>query len=286
VIKQRSEEWFKQRVGRITGSRVGAILGVNPWETNSDALRAMVREYHGAESEFKGNVATEYGTANEHNVQWAYELAMGETVEECGFYPYEDWLGASPDGLVGKDGLVEFKAPFSLRNGGKFKTLAEQPYYYAQVQIEMLCAEREWCDFVQWSPELPLSVERVYVDYDWLSENLPRLMEFHENYRAELNNPEHLEPLRKKVTSMAAIQLAEEYAELKDAIDRAKERQADIMEELKLYSGGKNAKIGDFSLTKVERKGSVSYSKVVKEHCKDVDLKPYAGKPSTYWTLK
>ena len=59
---QRSKEWFEKRKGLITGSSVGAILGVNPWRTPADVMRSMVREYHGAESEFKGNIATEYGT--------------------------------------------------------------------------------------------------------------------------------------------------------------------------------------------------------------------------------
>lgn len=285
MIKQRSAEWRKQRIGRVTGSRAGAILGLSPYQTVDDVLRAMVREYHGAESEFTGNVATEWGTANEATVLFDYEMETGNKVEECGFYSYEDWLGASPDGLVGSDGLVEFKAPYSLRNGGAFKPLSEQPHYHAQMMVEMICTNREWCDFVQWSPVLGLRIERVEFDSSWFHKHCSVLKDFHNRYLSVLHNPEHLEPLRKTVTQVKALQMVDEYEELKDAIDRAKERQADILEELVLYSGGKNATIGQKKLTKVERKGTISYAKVVKDHCPKVDLKPYTGPKTEYWKL-
>ena len=62
---QRTPEWFKQRKGRITGSVVGAALGVNPYMTPDALIRRLVRLWHGAESEFNGNIATEYGTLHE-----------------------------------------------------------------------------------------------------------------------------------------------------------------------------------------------------------------------------
>ena len=110
-MEQRSKEWFKAREGRITGSSVGAILGYSPFMSPDDVMRRMVREYHGAESEFKGNAATEWGTLNEPGACVEYEMETGSTVELCGFYKYEHWLGASPDGLIGSNGLVEFKCP-------------------------------------------------------------------------------------------------------------------------------------------------------------------------------
>ena len=60
-IEQRTPEWFKQRKGKITGSVAGAALGLNPYMTPMQLIRRMVREYHGLESEFTGNIATEYG---------------------------------------------------------------------------------------------------------------------------------------------------------------------------------------------------------------------------------
>ena len=63
-VKQRSPEWFKARIGRLTGSNIGAALGLTPWKTPDDLIRQMVREYHGAEPEFVGNAATECCTAH------------------------------------------------------------------------------------------------------------------------------------------------------------------------------------------------------------------------------
>ena len=93
-MEQRSTEWFNARKGRITGSMVGAVLGVNPWSTPDDAMRTMVRSYFGADSEFTGNIATEYGVTNEPNATKDFEMTTGLNVEEVGFLVHvdHDWL--------------------------------------------------------------------------------------------------------------------------------------------------------------------------------------------------
>jgi putative phage-type endonuclease len=284
--KQRSAEWFEKRKGRVTGSVAGAILGLNPWMTADDVLRRMVREYHGAESEFTGNGATEYGQAHEEQAAFDYQLDTGRTVQECGFFTFEDWLGASPDGLIGFDGLVEFKCPYSKRNGGEFKPLSEQPHYYAQVQIELLCADRHWCDFYQWSPVQAASLERVERSDQWLAENLPTLKAFHCRYLAALKAPaQHLEPKRPTVDSQEARRLLEEIDELSDAIDMATERKKEAMAALVKLCKDQNAEVCGRLLTNVEHQGSVNYSKIVKEHCPGVDVEQYRGKASSYWRL-
>src|SRR5690625_4431335 len=161
-MKQQTKEWHKARVGKLTASRAGAALGVNPWQKPDDLIRAMVREYHGAEPEFSGNVATQWGHNHEPLAVLDYMSETGVNVVEAGFYihPEHDWLGASPDGFVGEDGLLEIKCPFSLRDGGVFKKLEEQLHYYAQIQVQMACTGREWTDFYQWAPH-STSVERV-----------------------------------------------------------------------------------------------------------------------------
>lgn len=284
--KQRSKEWFAKRVGRVTGSNVGAILGLNPHKTADDVLREMVRAYHGAEPEFQGNVATEHGTFHEAGAQSEYEMETGNKVEECGFFPYKDWLGASPDGLLQPDGLIEIKCPFGKRKDEKpdFKTAEDQPHYYAQMQIEMLCAERNWCHFYQWAPKGSI-VEELYIDAHWIHENLPRLQEFHELYLAEITNPEHLEPKRKTIDTLKAEKLVTEYDELAEAIDRASARKKDILDELIQMAGEKNADICGKKLTQVERKGSVSYAKALKALAPDADLTKWTGKPTSSWKL-
>lgn len=284
--KQRSEGWFQQRIGRVTGSNVGAILGLNPYKTADDVLREMVRAYHGAESEFTGNVATEHGTFHEDGAQAEYEMETGNKVQECGFFPFGDWLGASPDGLVGDEGLIEIKCPFGKRKDEKpeFKTAEDQAHYYAQMQIEMYCTGRDWCHFYQWAPN-GTALEEIYIDAHWIHESLPKLKEFHALYLSELNNPEHLKPKRKVIDTLKAEKLVTEYDELADAIERATARKKDILEELVTMAGEKNAEVCGKKLTKVEKKGSVSYAKALKALAPNADLTKWTGKPTSYWKL-
>ncbi len=86
--KQRSPEWFKARVGRVTGSNVGAILGVHPDKSPEDVLREMVRSYHGYEREVKGNIAVDHGRFHEDAVAAEYEMETGRKIVECGFFPF------------------------------------------------------------------------------------------------------------------------------------------------------------------------------------------------------
>lgn len=282
--QQRSAEWFKKRTGRITGSRVGAILGLNPWQTREDVLRAMVREYHGAPSEFEGNVATNYGQSHEEEAILDFTLETGLDVVETGFHTYEDWAGASPDGLIQDDAILEVKCPYGKRNGGELKPASEQEHYGAQMQWEMLCTGRAKAYFFQWTPH-EHNLEIIDRDNEWLNENIPVLRQFHAFYLSELDNPEHLEPLRKEINTERAKLLIDEYDQLKDAQDLAKERQKEVLDELIAIGGGGNALIWGRKLTKVQKEGSVSYAKAVKALCPDADLEPYRGKPSSFWKL-
>src|SRR5690606_40540064 len=111
--EQKSQGWHEQRKGRITGSIVGAALGLSPWQKPADVIRAMVREYHGAESEFTGNIATDHGNMHEQRAMLAFMRETGLSVEKCGFFPYGDRMGASPDGLTSDGGVLELKVPYS-----------------------------------------------------------------------------------------------------------------------------------------------------------------------------
>jgi putative phage-type endonuclease len=287
-MEQRSEEWFKDRKGKLTGSNIGAALGVNPWKTPDDLIRQMVREYHGAESEFTGNIATEYGRLHEPLASMDYMAKTGNMVQECGFYvhPEHDWLGASPDGLIDEDGLIEIKCPFGQRNAKPpvFKTCADQPHYFAQVQTEMACTGRKWTDFYQWTQNGD-DVERVEFDPQWWADSLPVLLEFYHRYINELENPVHLEDKHKEINTITAQKLLDEYDELSATIDDSTARKKEVLSEIVKISKERNSLVCGRKLTLVERKGSIAYQKVVKEHLKDLDLKPYTGKPSEYWKL-
>jgi putative phage-type endonuclease len=285
-IEQRSPAWFNQRKGRVTGSNVAAILGDDPYRTADDVLRAMVRDYHGVESEFPDNPAMAWGRANEANAIGLFELSTGLDVKKCGFFPYEDWLGASPDGLIGDDTILEFKCPYGIRNKTNpvtFKRL-DQTHYYGQIQIEMLASGRTKAIFAQWTPNGEY-VEHVAQDQAWLDENLSRLRAFYDLYLSELDNPEHLEPKRREINTPRLAQLIAEYDDMKEAQDRAKERIDEIMDAMQEASGFKDALICGRKLTKVQKAGAISYAKAIKDLLPKADLSPYTGKSSEYWRL-
>ncbi len=285
-IEQRSPEWFEARKGKLTGSNVGAALGLSPWKTPDDLIRQMVREYHGAEPEFVGNAATEFGTAHEPLALLDYEMETGNTVQECGFFVHPDhpWLGASPDGLVYADIVLEIKVPFGLRKetSPKFKLLADQPHYHAQVQIEMACTGRRRCHFYQWTPNRG-QLERVDYDPQWFADNLPKLEAFYKRFLSELDNPAHLEEKHKEINTQQAKLLIDEYQDLTDSIDQATERRKEVLDELVKLAKGRNALVWGRKLTQVERKGEVDYKAI--PQLKNVDLEQYRKKPTSYWRL-
>jgi len=285
---QRSPEWFAARKGRVTGSMVGAILGLSPYMTRDDAMRSMVRAALDAPSEFTGNAATEWGTYNEAGAIAEFEMTYGECVEAMSFVPYEDWLGASPDGLVSDGKGIEVKCPYYIRNDVPpiFKSLNEQPHYHAQCQIEMLCCGWKSLWFYQWTP-FDAHRTLVHRDDEWLASNLPRLKQFWAEFQDALADPqEHLEPKRKVIDTPDAARMIREYDELSEAIDRATERKTDLLKEITSLAGESNAIFSGRKLTKVQKAGSISYAKAIKAIAPDADLEPYRGKPQSFWQIR
>ena len=288
-MEQRSSEWFSARKGLITASSVGAILGVAPYASRADVMRRMVREALGAESEFTGNIATDYGTNNEAGALVEFEMETGHTVQQVGFITREDWAGCSPDGLIGETDGLEIKCPFGLRKADdpSFKTLSDQPHYYAQVQFSLWVTGRDCWHFYQWTPAAT-RLETVLQDAEWQAVNLPLLRQFHAEYLHEVANnaAEHLAPKRGEVDTPEAYRMMAEYEQMQEAIDRATERKAELLAEMVRIAGDKNAVFAGRNLTRVDRKGSVSYAKAIAELLPNADLEKWRGKPSFSWQVK
>ena len=287
MIEQRTEQWFEQRKGRVTASSVGAILGLSPYMKRDDVMRNMVREYHGYEREFKGNQATEYGTFHEDMAAIDYQLKTGNTVEKTGFHTFENWLGASPDGFVATNRLIEIKCPYGQRDKipPVFKTLEEQLHYYAQVQIQLFVTGMSACDFYQWTPNGDY-LETVAYDRKWIEKNLPILKAFYEEYLIERQNPEkHLLDKRTTNNANSTAYRVEYYFELKAQIAELDALAKGVLEQIVKDCNEKDSDINGHKLTKVVKKGAVSYAKAVKELLPNADLTPYMGEQSEYWRL-
>lgn len=106
----------------------------------------------------------ERGHAVEPEARMMYEAETFNVVKDGGFFALGDYLGASPDGLVGDDGLLEIKCP-------KFNTMIdylidkEVPReYYVQIQTQLLCSGKQWCDFMAYHPSMRTLIKKVYPD--------------------------------------------------------------------------------------------------------------------------
>lgn len=287
MIEQRTPKWFEQRKGRVTGSSVGAILGLSPFMKREDVMRNMVREYHGYEREFKGNQATEYGTFHEDMAIIDYQLKTGNVVAKTGFHTFGNWIGASPDGFVAFDKLIEIKCPYGQRDKipPVFKTLEEQPHYYAQVQIQLFVTGMSACDFYQWTPNGD-NLETVFYSADWCRKNIPLLEKFYDEYLEERENPEkHLQDKRTTNNTNSTAYRVEYYFELKAQIAELDALAKGVLEQIVKDCNEKDSDINGHKLTKVVKKGAVSYAKAVKELLPDADLTPYMGEQSEYWRL-
>ena len=167
-IIQGSPEWFAARVGRVTASRVADVIART--KTGWGASRAnymaelIAERLTGETAASFTNAAMQWGTEKEPDARAAYEFRADKDVTEIGFVPHPTitMAGASPDGLVGDDGQIEIKCPNTATH---IDTLIDRDIagkYVTQMQWQMACTGRAWCDFVSYDPRLPESM-RVWV---------------------------------------------------------------------------------------------------------------------------
>ena len=279
----------EKRKGRITASSVGAILGCAPYATRADVMRRMIREHHGLPSEFTGNIATEYGNINESNALFDFELKTGFDVKEAGFFIAEkaDYLGATPDGLLWEHGILEIKCPYGLRDckdEKQFKTLAEQPHYYAQVQMQLYCSDRQTAYFYQWTPHCD-KLEVVEVDDQWLAHSLPIILDFWQEYKERINENCDFY-LNDSIETDDARFSAKNYRNAKKMLEEAKEQLEACRAVIIKIADGRKCNIAGLSVYKFEREGSVSYARALKDIAPDADLTLYKSPPSSHWVIK
>ena len=172
--QQGTDAWRQQRCGLITASRIGDLMAKTksgPSASRANYIAQLVCErLTGTVEASYTNAAMQHGTENEPLARAAYEALTGELVQEVGLipHPYIKGAGASPDGLVGDDGLIEIKCPNSATH---IETLLGAPIdrkYLLQMQWQMCCTDRAWCDFASFDNRLPehlqLHVRRVLRD--------------------------------------------------------------------------------------------------------------------------
>lgn len=159
-VEQRSEEWHKLRLGRLTASRVADATArtKSGWgASRANYMAELVCErLTGVQAERYVSKEMTWGTEQEPNARAAYEWVFDVEVQEVGFiqHPTLD-AGGSPDGLVGDDGMIELKCPGSAQHIETLLTKAIDGRYIKQMQWLMGCSGRAWCDFSTFDPRMP-----------------------------------------------------------------------------------------------------------------------------------
>jgi putative phage-type endonuclease len=162
-VEQGSAEWIQLRVGMVTASRVADVMAKLKKSDREAADRANYRaeivceRLTGRAADHFVSFDMDWGTANEPLARAAYEIHFGQDVDSIGFAKHNsiEGFGASPDGLIGKDGLLEIKCPRTSTHIEYLLGNVVPEEYQPQMLAEMACTGRQWCDFVSFDPRLP-----------------------------------------------------------------------------------------------------------------------------------
>ena len=164
-MEQRTDEWYAARLGKVTASRVADVIAKTKSGYSTSRANYMAElvceRLTGVRGDFYQNAAMMWGTEQEPNARAVYEAANGVLVVETGFVPHPviGMAGASPDGLVDDDGLVEIKCPISATHIETLLTGTIPGKYITQMQWHMACTGRKWCDYVSYDPRLPANMQ-------------------------------------------------------------------------------------------------------------------------------
>lgn len=268
---------------KITTGSIGAVLGVAEYERPKDIMRRMVRAFFDAESEFEDNFATNYSKSNKYSAIFDFNLETGAQVEVNDEFFQSDCFLSNPDGFIGDDSIVHIRCPLGKKDTADFDSVHDQMNYLSRVQYDLYCTGKKHCYFLQWSPKGTM-LEVVDFQQSFIDGTLPRLKEFYDKFQLELKNPEkHLSPL---VKTLDACKASVRYEEALNTFNEAKAELEEAKEELVRLANGNKTVIGDLLVYPIEKQGSISYSKVVKDLLPDADLEKYRGKPSTSWGVR
>ena len=166
-ILQRSDDWYSERCGKVTASRV-KDLNAKPSKgkaLNALGLTILAERLTGVQKETPTNFAMQWGIDNEPHAIAAYENETGFFVNGTGLidHPFIEMFGASPDGLVGENGQIEVKCPDTTTHLNTLLTKQIPDEYIPQITCQLACTRREWCDFVSYDPRLEPELQIIII---------------------------------------------------------------------------------------------------------------------------
>lgn len=166
-ILQRSEDWYAERCGKVTASRV-KDLNAKPSKgkaLNALGLTILAERLTGVQKETPTNFYMQWGIDNEPHAIAAYENETGFFVNGTGLidHPFIEMFGASPDGLVGENGQIEVKCPDTTTHLNTLLTKEVPEEHIPQITSQLACTRREWCDFVSYDPRLDPELQIIII---------------------------------------------------------------------------------------------------------------------------
>lgn len=160
-IIQGSPEWFDIKRAKVGASKIADMMSKGRGNAESAGRRNLkakliCERLTGKTEETYTNAAMQWGVDNEEPAREVYEYKCDTEVDQVGFvdHPSIEYAGMSPDGLVGKDGLLEIKCPNTATHIDYMLAGVMPSEYVKQVQFQMACSGRLWCDFMSYDPRL------------------------------------------------------------------------------------------------------------------------------------
>jgi putative phage-type endonuclease len=190
---QRTPDWYAARLGKATASRIADVVArtKSGYSTSRQnyAAELIAERLTGVPADHYVNGAMQWGTDHEDQAKALYADRCGVVVQEAGFVGHPEilWSGASPDGYVDEDGLVEVKCPFTATHLDTLLGAAVDGKYVTQIQWQLACTGRAWCDFVSYDPRLP---ERMQLHVQRVARDLSRILELEAEVVAFLDDIE------------------------------------------------------------------------------------------------
>ena len=186
---QGSPEWFEARRGNVGASSVYKVMAKGQGKTRRSYMDELLAEKLGCVIEGFTNAAMERGTELEPVARSQYEIERDAMVQEAGFimHPTIAGFGASPDGLVGDDGLIEIKCPNTVTHLATLESGTIDGKYQWQMLAQMACTGRQWCDFMSYDDRMPDDLQSVIIRFERDEKKIAQMETEVSAFVAELN---------------------------------------------------------------------------------------------------
>ena len=189
-MEQRTAEWYQDRLGHATGSRASDILAGKDTQSRKGYITQLVTErLTGRAQDSFTTVDMQRGIDVEPLAKAAYQ-ASHELTDDVGFvkHPLILWFGASPDALVGKEGLVEIKCPRSTTHLEYIQAGKPPTKYVPQMLAQLSCTGRKWVDFVSFDDRFPEHLQLFVVRFQPAQEEIEKFESKVKEFLSEVQN--------------------------------------------------------------------------------------------------